>query len=55
MKDQPANIEHRQQKACICRFKPLSGLFLRPTKNRNAQGQQEVRCGVCGRTAYRMV
>jgi len=52
MKDKPANIEHRQEKACVCRLAPTSKLFLRPTHQHNAQGQAEVKCWLCGRVGY---
>lgn len=52
MKEKLADVRHRQAKACICRFAPLSRLFLRPTGKRNPRGLQEVRCGMWRRTAY---
>jgi hypothetical protein len=52
MKDKRVEVEHRKEKACVCRLSPTSKLFLRPTHQHNAQGQAELKCWVCGRLAY---
>jgi hypothetical protein len=52
MKDKPERVEHRGEKPCVCRIAPISGLFLRPTHQQDDQGQEQVKCWVCGRTAY---
>lgn len=51
MKDKPV-VEHRQQKACLCRFFPSSKVFLKATRQHNAEGRSEYKCRMCGRTAY---
>lgn len=53
MSEKSTNIEHRREKACVCRFAPTSRLFLRPTHEHDEQGRQVLRCRLCGRTGYR--
>lgn len=53
MKDKAAVGEHRQEKACVCRLFPKSGLFLRPTQEHNAQGQESYKCWLCGRVVLK--
>jgi hypothetical protein len=53
MSEESTNVEHRKEKACVCRFAPTSGLFLRPTHKHDQQGRNMLRCWLCGRTGYR--
>ena len=52
MTDKPMSVEHRKEKACVCRFAPTSKLFLRPTHNHDPKGREEYKCWLCGRLAY---
>lgn len=51
MEDKPV-VEHRKQKACLCRLFPSSKVFLKATHQHDAKGQSEYKCWMCGRTAY---
>lgn len=53
MSEKSTSIEHRKEKACVCRFAPTSGLFLRPTHEHDEKGREVLRCRLCGRTGYR--
>lgn len=53
MKDKGVAGEHRQEKACVCRLFPNSKLFLKPTHEHNAQGQETYKCRLCGRVVYK--
>lgn len=52
MKEKPIPVEHRNEKACLCRLAPNSKVFMRPTHQHDSQGRAEVKCWLCGRTGY---
>ncbi len=49
MGKQPEHVD----KPCLCKVMKRSGVIWVPTGNKNASGQGEFRCRICGATAWR--
>ena len=52
MSDKP-NSTHATSKPCVCNVIKRSGLIWKATGQKNADGQAEYQCKICGATAWR--
>jgi hypothetical protein len=54
MSNQPDST-HATSKPCVCNVIKRSGLIWKATGQKNAEGQAEYQCKICGATAWRPV